>query len=307
MSWGEGKIWLNGDLVDWADAKVHVLSHALHYGSSVFEGIRCYNTKKGPAIFRLDEHVKRLVDSAKIYRMDEDERVDFETLRQVCIDVVKANGLNSCYIRPIIWRGYGAIGLNPFPSPIDIAVAVWEWGAYLGPEALEKGVHVRVSSWNRAAPNTFPTLAKAGGNYLNSQLVKMEALKDGYDEGIVLDTQGFVGEGGGENLFTIRDGKIVTPPASASILPGITRDSVMRIAEDLGYPVGQESLLREALYISDELFFTGTAAEVTPIASVDRIQIGEGKRGPITTEIQKYFFEVVEATREDKFGWLTFI
>ena len=307
MSWGEGKIWLNGDLVDWADAKIHVLSHALHYGSSVFEGIRCYNTKKGPAIFRLDEHVKRLVDSAKIYRMDEDERVDFETLRQVCIDVVKANGLNSCYIRPIIWRGYGAIGLNPFPSPIDIAVAVWEWGAYLGPEALEKGVHVRVSSWNRAAPNTFPTLAKAGGNYLNSQLVKMEALKDGYDEGIVLDTQGFVGEGGGENLFAVRDGKVTTPPASASILPGITRDSVARIAEDLGYPVVQESLLREALYISDELFFTGTAAEVTPIASVDRIQIGEGKRGPITTEIQKYFFEVVEATREDKFGWLTFI
>ena len=306
MSWGEGKIWLNGDLVDWADAKIHVLSHALHYGSSVFEGIRCYNTKKGPAIFRLDEHVKRLVDSAKIYRMD-DERVDAEVLRQVCIDVVKANGLNSCYIRPIIWRGYGAIGLNPFPSPIDIAVAVWEWGAYLGPEALEKGVHVRVSSWNRAAPNTFPTLAKAGGNYLNSQLVKMEALKDGYDEGIVLDTQGFVGEGGGENLFAVRDGKVTTPPASASILPGITRDSVARIAEDLGYPVVQESLLREALYISDELFFTGTAAEVTPIASVDRIQIGEGKRGPITTEIQKYFFEVVEATREDKFGWLTFI
>lgn len=306
MSWGKGRIWFNGKFVDWKDAQVHLMTHALHYGSSVFEGIRCYNTKKGPAIFRLDEHVKRLLGSAKIYRMT-DERINLKTLRQVCIDVVRENKFQSCYIRPIIWRGYGGIGLNPFNCPIEIAVAAWEWGAYLGKDALEKGVNVRVASWNRAAPNTFPTLAKAGGNYINSQLVKMEAVLDGYDEGIVLDSNGYVSEGSGENLFIIKDGGVFTPPSSAAILPGITRHSVIQIARELGYEVVKKQVPREALYIADELFFTGTAAEVTPIASVDKIPVGEGKRGPITARIQEYFFEVVSATREDKFGWLTFV
>jgi len=306
MSWGKGRIWFNGKFVDWKDAQVHLMTHALHYGSSVFEGIRCYNTKKGPAIFRLDEHVKRLLGSAKIYRMT-DERINLKTLRQVCIDVVRENKFQSCYIRPIIWRGYGGIGLNPFNCPIEIAVAAWEWGAYLGKDALEKGVNVRVASWNRAAPNTYPTLAKAGGNYINSQLVKMEAVLDGYDEGIVLDSNGYVSEGSGENLFVVKDGGIFTPPSSAAILPGITRHSVIQIARDLGYEVVKKQVPREALYIADELFFTGTAAEVTPIASVDKIPVGEGKRGPITARIQEYFFEVVAATREDKFGWLTFV
>jgi branched-chain amino acid aminotransferase len=236
-----------------------------------------------------------------------DERINLKTLRQVCIDVVRENKFQSCYIRPIIWRGYGGIGLNPFNCPIEIAVAAWEWGSYLGKDALEKGVNVRVASWNRAAPNTFPTLAKAGGNYINSQLVKMEAVLDGYDEGIVLDSSGYVSEGSGENLFVIKDGGIFTPPSSAAILPGITRHSVIQIARELGYEVVKKQVPREALYIADELFFTGTAAEVTPIASVDKISIGEGKRGPITARIQEYFFEVVAATREDKFGWLTFV
>jgi len=306
MSWGQGKIWFNGEFVDWKDAQVPLLTHALHYGSSVFEGIRCYDTPKGPAIFRLDEHVERLVGSAKIYRMTgDDSPVKFDTLRQACIDVVKENNFQGCYIRPIIWRGYGGIGLNPFQCPIEMAVAAWEWGSYLGPEALEKGVNVCVSSWNRAAPNTFPSLAKAGGNYINSQLVKMEAILDGYDEGIVLDSYGYVSEGSGENLFVIKDGGIFTPPSSAAILPGITRHSVIQIARELGHEVVKKQVPREALYIADELFFTGTAAEVTPIASVDRIPVGEGKRGPITAEIQEYFFNVVQAACEDKLGWLT--
>jgi branched-chain amino acid aminotransferase len=236
-----------------------------------------------------------------------DERINLKTLRQVCIDVVRENKFQSCYIRPIIWRGYGGIGLNPFNCPIEIAVAAWEWGSYLGKDALEKGVNVRVASWHRAAPNTFPTLAKAGGNYINSQLVKMEAVLDGYDEGIVLDSSGYVSEGSGENLFVIKDGGVFTPPSSAAILPGITRHSVIQIARELGYEVVKKQVPREALYIADELFFTGTAAEVTPIASVDKIPVGEGKRGPITARIQEYFFEVVAASREDKFGWLTFV
>ncbi|MDP6110236.1 MAG: branched-chain amino acid transaminase [Planctomycetota bacterium] len=307
MSWGQGKIWMNGELVDWANAQIHVMTHALHYGSNVFEGIRCYDTKNGPGIFRLDEHVERLVNSAKIYRMDEDEKVSFDALKQACIDVVKANDYGSCYLRPIIWRGYGGIGLNPFNCPIEVAVAAWEWGSYLGPEALEKGVNVCVSSWNRAAPNTFPSLAKAGGNYINSQLVKMEAVLGGYDEGIVLDSYGYVSEGSGENLFLIKDGALFTPPEGSAILPGITRDSAAKIAAELGYELTERQVTRENLYIVDELFFTGTAAEITPIATVDKITIGEGKRGPITTEIQQYFFELLSGEREDKFGWLTMI
>jgi branched-chain amino acid aminotransferase len=307
MSWGQGKIWMNGELVEWANAQIHVMTHALHYGSNVFEGIRCYDTKDGPGIFRLDEHVKRLVNSAKIYRMDGDEKVNFDTLKQACIDVVKANGYKSCYLRPVIWRGYGGIGLNPFNCPVEVAIAAWEWGSYLGAEALEKGVNVCVSSWNRAAPNTFPSLAKAGGNYINSQLVKMEAVLGGYDEGIVLDSYGYVSEGSGENLFLINDGALFTPPISSAILPGITRDSAAQIAVELGYQVTERQVTRENLYIVDELFFTGTAAEISPIATVDKITIGEGRRGPITTEIQEYFFELLSGEREDKFGWLTMI
>jgi len=305
---GEGRIWFNGEFVDWKDAQVHLLTHALHYGSSVFEGIRCYDTPKGPAIFRLDEHIKRLVGSAKIYRMTgDDSPVKFDTLRQACLEVVKENNFRGCYIRPIIWRGYGGMGLNPFQCPIEMAVAGWEWGSYLGQDALEKGVNVCVSSWNRAAPNTFPSLAKAGGNYINSQLVKMEAILDGYDEGVVLDSFGYVSEGSGENLFVVKDGGIFTPPSSAAILPGITRHSVIQIARELGHEVVKKQVPREALYIADELFFTGTAAEVTPIASVDRIPVGEGKRGPITAEVQEYFFNVVQAACEDKLGWLTYV
>jgi len=305
---GEGRIWFNGEFVDWKDAQVHLLTHALHYGSSVFEGIRCYDTPKGPAIFRLDEHIKRLVGSAKIYRMTgDDSPVKFDTLRQACLEVVKENNFRGCYIRPIIWRGYGGMGLNPFQCPIEMAVAAWEWGSYLGKDALEKGVNVCVSSWNRAAPNTFPSLAKAGGNYINSQLVKMEAILDGYDEGVVLDSFGYVSEGSGENLFVVKDGGIFTPPSSAAILPGITRHSVIQIARELGHEVVKKQVPREALYIADELFFTGTAAEVTPIASVDRIPVGEGKRGPVTAKVQEYFFNVVQAACEDKLGWLTYV
>lgn len=305
---GEGRIWFNGEFVDWKDAQVHLLTHALHYGSSVFEGIRCYDTPKGPAIFRLDEHIKRLVGSAKIYRMTgDDSPVKFDTLRQACLEVVKENNFRGCYIRPIIWRGYGGMGLNPFQCPIEMAVAAWEWGSYLGQDALEKGVNVCVSSWNRAAPNTFPSLAKAGGNYINSQLVKMEAILDGYDEGVVLDSFGYVSEGSGENLFVVKDGGIFTPPSSAAILPGITRHSVIQIARELGHEVVKKQVPREALYIADELFFTGTAAEVTPIASVDRIPVGEGKRGPVTAKVQEYFFNVVQAACEDKLGWLTYV
>lgn len=304
MSWGQGKIWFNGKLMDWKDAQIHVLTHALHYGSSVFEGIRCYDTAKGPAIFRLRDHIRRLVHSAKIYRMTSDQ-FSLESLCEVCIEVVRANRYRSCYIRPIIWRGYGGIGLNPFNCPIEMAVAAWDWGKYLGPESQEKGVNVCVSSWNRAAPNTFPSLAKAAGNYLNSQLVKMEAVVDGYDEGVVLDTLGYVSEGSGENIFLVKDGGIITPPSSTSILPGITRNSVIHIARDLGYKVSRQQVPRETLYVADELFFTGTAAEVTPIATVDRIPVGNGKRGPITQKIQEYFFGIVSGALEDKFGWLT--
>ena len=307
MSWGQGRIWFNGEFVDWEDMKIHALTHALHYGSSVFEGIRCYDTKKGSAIFRLDDHIRRLMDSAKIYRIDSDENVSFENLRQACIDVVRENNYKSCYLRPIIWRGYGGIGLNPFNCPIEIMVAAWEWGSYLGQEALENGVNVCVSSWNRAAPNTFPSMAKAGGNYINSQLVKMEAVLDGYDEGVVLDSFGYVSEGSGENIFVIRDGGIITPPSSSAILPGITRNSVIHIGRDLGYVVTKKQVPRETLYVADELFFTGTAAEVTPIATVDKIPVGNGKRGPITNDIQKAFFDLVVAERDDKYGWLSFV
>lgn len=297
-------IWFNGKTLPWDEAKVHVLSHALHYGSSVFEGIRVYKTKEGPQVFRLTDHMQRLYDSAKIYRMPIPYECD--ELREVCKQLVIANDLNDgAYIRPIALRGYGEIGITPKADhPVDVAIAAWRWGAYLGTEALENGVDVCISSWQRVAPNTLPSLAKAGGNYLSSQLISAEAKQRGFAEGIALATDGTVSEGAGENIFVVRNGQIVTPPSTASILTGITRDSVIKLAARLGIPVAEQSLPREALYLADEIFFTGTAAEVTPIRSVDRIEIGSGKRGPITAQLQKAFFGLFTGDTEDSDGWL---
>ncbi|MGE5647199.1 MAG: branched-chain amino acid transaminase [Acidobacteriota bacterium] len=297
------KIWHNGQFIDWNDAKIHVLSHVVSYGSSVFEGIRCYATRQGPAIFRLREHVRRMIDSAKIYRMD----VPFtsDQLSDALIELVRVNKLTACYLRPIVLRGYGLMGVHGGKNPIEVYLACWEWGRYLGEEALAQGVDVCVSSWNRMAPNTLPALAKAGANYMNSQLIKMEAVVNGYDEGIALDASGCVSEGSGENLFVVRDGKIVTPPLGASVLPGITRDTVLKLAGDLGIPVVEGLVPREMLYIADEVFFSGTAAEITPIRSVDRIPVGAGRRGPIAERLQKEFFAIVNGDKPDRYGWLT--
>ena len=297
------KIWHNGKLIPWEDATIHVLSHVTSYGSSVFEGVRCYETSSGPAIFRAREHARRLCDSAKIYRMDfkfsADEIVD------AMAELVRVNNMTSCYFRPIAMRGYGDIGVLPFNNPVEVYVACWEWGKYLGDEAMAQGVDVCVSSWTRIAPNTLPALAKAGANYMNSQLIRMEAHINGYAEGIALDEAGYVSEGSGENVFVVRDGKIVTPPLGASVLPGITRDAILKIAEKLGIPIVESLVPRELLYIADELFFSGTAAEVTPIRSVDRIVIGSGSRGPVTEAIQRAFFDIVKGVAPDTFGWLT--
>jgi branched-chain amino acid aminotransferase len=300
---GTGKVWMNGTLVDWADANIHVASHVIHYGSGVFEGARCYKTPKGSKFFRLDAHMRRLNDSARIYRMEYDGGI--EALTNGVIDTVRANGLEACYIRPLVYRGYRELGVNPLQCPVDAIILVWEWGAYLGPEALESGVDVRVSSWFRAAPNTFPAMAKSSANYANSALIKMEAVLEGYSEGIALDTSGMLSEGSGQNLFLVRDGIIYTPPVSASVLPGITRDSIITLALDLGLTVKEQNLPREMLYVSDEVFFTGTAAEVTPIRSIDKIQIGSGRRGPVTTQLQRAFFDYVDGVVPDKHGWLT--
>ena len=302
---GTGKIWMNGSLVEWADAKIHIASHVVHYGSAVFEGARCYSTPAGSACFRLDAHMRRLYDSAKIYRME--PAIPLAALTAAVLDTIRVNELKACYIRPIVYRGYEALGVNPFPCPIEIAILTWEWGAYLGDDALEQGVDVRVSSWSRAAPNTFPTLAKSAANYANSQLIKMEAVVEGYSEGIALDTSGQISEGSGQNLFLVRDGVLYTPPLSAAILPGITRNSIIQIARDLGFTVLEEPLPRELLYIVDEAFFVGTAAEVTPIKSVDRITVGSGRRGPVTEALQKAFFAVVNGETPDRHGWLSYV
>jgi branched-chain amino acid aminotransferase len=297
------KIWHNGQFIKWDDAKIHVLSHVVSYGSSVFEGIRCYHTTTGPAIFRAREHARRLIDSAKIYRIELKYSID--ALTQAFVELVSVNNLQSCYIRPIVLRGYGDVGVLPRNVPTETYIACWEWGKYLGPEALEQGADVCVSSWTRLAPNTLPALAKAGANYMNSQLIRMEADSNGYAEGIALDASGYVSEGSGENIFVVRDGKILTPPLGASVLPGITRDSIIQIARSLGIPVVESLIPREALYIADEIFFSGTAVEVTPVRSVDHIKIGIGKRGPITGDIQRKFFAIVEGKAKDEFGWLT--
>lgn len=300
---GSGPIWFDGAFVPWEEAKIHVLSHVAHYGSGVFEGIRCYGTKNGPAVFRMREHVRRMFDSAKIYRMP----IPFtqEEIEAAILETIRRNGLDACYIRPLVFRGYGQLGVSPLNCPVNVIIAVWEWGKYLGPEALEQGVNVCVASWNRPAANTFPSLAKASGNYLNSQLVKLEAMANGYDEGIVLDTSGCVAEGSGENIFVVRDGILFTPPTSSSLLPGITRNSVITLARELNYTVREEQIPREALYIADEVFFTGTAAEITPIATIDKVPIGSGKRGPVTKEIQDALFGILDGTIADRHGWLT--
>ena len=298
------KIWHNGRFVRWDEATIHVLSHVVSYGSSVFEGIRCYATPSGPAVFRLKEHVRRLVDSAKIYRM---ENIGFSSaqLADAMVELVRVNKMDSCYIRPIVLRGYGEMGVNPLKNPIDVYAACWSWGKYLGEEALAEGVDVCISSWSRIAPNTLPALAKAGANYMNSQLIKMEALANGYSEGIALDSNGYVSEGSGENIFVVRDGRIHTPPLGASVLPGITRDTVLTLAQEMGIPLVETIVPREMLYIADEVFFSGTAAEITPIRSIDRIPVGKGRRGPIAERLQKEFFSVINGTKADQHGWLT--
>jgi branched-chain amino acid aminotransferase len=298
-------IWFNGELVEWDKATIHVLSHVVHYGSSVFEGVRCYETPNGPAIFRLRDHTRRLFNSAKIYRMP----LPFteEQVNQACRDIVKANRMKSAYLRPIAFRGYGELRVDPRGCPIDVVVAAMNWGKYLGDEALEQGVDVGISSWSRFAPNTLPAMAKAAANYMNSQLIKLEAAQHGYSEGIALDVDGYISEGSGENLFLVRDGKLITPPLGASVLPGITRDTIMTLARSQGLTVIEERVPREALYIVDELFFTGTAAEVTPIRSVDGIQVGIGKRGPITEQLQRAFFGVISGEIEDEWGWLDLV
>jgi branched-chain amino acid aminotransferase len=298
------KIWMNGKLVNWDDAKIHVLSHVIHYGTSWFEGIRCYETAKGSAIFRLDKHMRRLFDSVKIYRTP----IPYTQaeLEQAALETIRANKMRACYIRPVVYRGYGDVGVNPLGCPVDVAIAVWEWGAYLGTEALSDGIDVCISSWNRPAPNTLPAMAKAGGNYILSQLMKLEAMQSGYSEAIALDVSGNLSEGSGENLFLVLNGVIHTPPFASSLLPGITRMTIIQLAEEMGYKVKEMTLPREMVYIADEMFFTGTAAEVTPISSVDKQKVGDGKPGPVTKRLQQAFFDVVK-NGNDPHKWLQFV
>lgn len=297
------KVWMNGKLVDFADAKIHAFSHVFHYGSAMFEGIRVYKTRNATAAFRLGDHIERLYHSCKVYRMD----IPYTQaqFRDAIFETIRANGFEACYIRPVIYRGLGALGVNPFKSPVDVIIGVWQWGQYLGEDAVTNGVDVCVSSWNRMAPNTFPAMAKATGNYLNSMLIKMEALVNGYTEGIALDSAGRLSEGSGENIFLVYQGRILTPPLAGTILPGITRDTVITLAKDAGYIVVETQIAREMLYIADEVFFTGTAAEITPIRSVDRIPVGAGTRGPVTERLQKDFFLLLDGEAEDRYGWLT--
>ena len=296
-------IWFNGEMVEWDRAQVHVMTHALHYGSSVFEGIRAYDTPNGTAVFRLKEHIQRLFDSAKIYWME--MPFDKAAIEQACCDIVTKNGMKSAYLRPLAFIGNVGLGVLPKSDKVEVMIGALPWGAYLGDDALANGVDVMVSSWSRLAPNTIPTGAKAGGNYLSSQLIAREARRNGYVEGIALDTNGYISEGSGENLFIIKNGVLYTSPATSGILPGITRDTIMTLARELGYTIREESLQREALYLADEIFMCGTAAEITPVSSVDRMQIGEGRRGPITEAIQKAFFGLFNGETEDKWGWLT--
>jgi branched-chain amino acid aminotransferase len=305
------KVWRNGEIIDWDDARIHIMSHVIHYGSSVFEGIRCYNTTQGSAVFRLPEHIQRLMNSAKIYRMD--PAFNRDQIIEATLELIRQSGLDECYIRPVVIRGLDeekpSFGVNPFGSPIDTYIATWQWGKYLGEEALETGIDVCVSSWTRITSNSMPAMAKAGANYMNSQLIKMEAILGGFSEGIALDDRGYVSEGSGENIFLVNNGKLITPPLGASILPGITRDSVLQIARELGIDVLETTIQRSALYLADEVFFTGTAAEITPIRSVDRITVGSGRCGEMTKRLQEEFFKIIRAERPAPFGagWLTFV
>src|SRR6185369_7919471 len=296
------KIWHNGKFINWDDATLHVMAHVVNYGSSMFEGIRCYQHESGAAIFRAPEHMQRLIDSAKIYRID----VPFtrQELVGAMADLISTNKVWPCYVRPIVLRGYGEAGVNPFPAPVEVYIANYPWGKYLG-KGADEGVDVCVSSWTRIAPNTLPAMAKSGANYMNSQLIKMEAITNGYVEGIALDVNGMVSEGSGENLFLVRQGKLITAPLGNSVLPGITRDSVLRIARDLDIPVVEQMIPREMLYICDEVFFTGTAAEVTPIRSVDRVKVGNGAVGPVTKSLKKELFGIFDGSKPDKHNWFT--
>ncbi len=299
---GTGRIWMNGSLVDWKDAKIHVGSHIVHYGSGVFEGARCYDTLNGPACFRLDAHIRRLLDSARIYRME--PKYDAQALTDAIHETINANGFRACYIRPLVYRGYDSLGVNPLPCPVDTAIMVWEWGAYFTKEAIEEGLDVKISTWARNAPNTTPAMAKSVANYANAQLIKMEAIAEGYAEGIALDTYGNLSEGSGQNVFIVREGVIYTPPVGNSVLWGITRDSVMTLAREMGFEMREQTLPRETLYIADEVFFVGTAVEVTPIRSVDRVKVGRGRRGPVTEALQQRFFQLVKGEAPDTHGWL---
>jgi len=297
------KVWHNGKFIPWDSATIHVASHVVSYASCLFEGIRCYETVHGPAIFRLKEHTERLINSCRIYRIE--PGYSQSQLEQAMIELVRVNDIKHCYIRPVVFRGYGDTGVNPLNNPIEVYLLAWEWGKYLGKEALSQGVDVCVSSWHRMAPDTLPAMAKSAANYMNSQLIKMEAITNGYVEGIALDAAGQISEGSGENIFLVRDGKLYTPALASSILPGITRDSVITLAREMGYAVIEHTLAREMLYMADEIFFTGTAAEITPIRSVDRIKIGSGKPGPVTLKLQERFMAIVQGLAEDKYGWLS--
>ncbi|MCH8948502.1 MAG: branched-chain amino acid transaminase [Acidobacteria bacterium] len=299
------KIWHNGKFIDWDDATIHVTAHVISYGSAVFEGIRCYATPPGPAILRLPEHAQRLLNSSKIYRME--VKYSLEELMQAMVELVRVNKMPHCYIRPVVLRGYGVVGVDPSKTPIEVYIACWPWGGYLGADSLEKGVDVCVSSWNRMAPNTLPAMAKSAANYMNSQLIKMEAIINGYVEGIALDDRGLVSEGSGENIFIVRAGTVITPPLASSILPGITRDSVITLCRDFEIPFQERSIPREELYISDEVFFVGTATEITPIRSIDRHVIGSGQRGPVTKTLQDEFFGILQGKKADRHGWLTLV
>lgn len=298
-------IWRDGEFVRFQDATVHVLAHSMQFGSSAFEGIRCYNTPRGPAIFRLEDHLQRLLDSCRMYRMD--VKWSLDDLIAACVEIVDRNGLDTCYVRPMVLRGLGASGMIPFESPVETYVPCWPWGAYLGDEAMEKGVDACVASWARMQPNTIPAMAKVAGNYLSGQLIKMEALRNGYAEGIALTPDGMISEGSGQNIFIVKNGAIYTPFVNGTLLHGITRNAIITIAGDLGFEIREQEMPREMLYIADEIFLTGTATEVAPIRSVDRIEVGNGKRGPITQQIQQRFLDTVHGRIEDTHGWLTYV
>ncbi len=298
-------IWHDGAFIRWQDATIHVLAHSLQFGSSVFEGIRCYATPRGPAIFRLEDHLQRMADSCKIYRMDLPYSID--ELVSACCELVERNNVDSCYLRPMVVRGYGAAGMVPFDSPVEVYLPCWPWGTYLGHGALENGVDACVTSWHRVAPNTIPAMAKVAGNYLGSQLVKMEALRNGFAEGIALTTDGLISEGSGQNLFLVYRGILYTPTINGTLLHGVTRYSILTLARDMGFEVREQEMPREMLYTADEVFLCGTASEVTPVRSVDRIEIGNGRRGPITTQIQQRFLDIARGAVDDPYGWLTYV